>query len=126
MRIAALLDPDQLPDVQHRPARCRVRGDQLGDPRVVADAVGDHVLGARESSRVGRRGLIVVRVGVRGGDDTFHTDVLAAQLRRDTAPDILRRYYRDLCIAGGPSLLGKRTVTRRAPGGAAGQHADDH
>src|SRR5207302_6791471 len=74
------------------PAGRRVRLEQLESPGVVADAVDEHVVRLRERSRILWRGVVVVRIGVRIGDDARHLDVLAAHLRGDAAPEVLNRH----------------------------------
>ncbi len=109
MRVVALLLPDQLADRQHLAPRNGIGGDQLRRPGVVAGAVHDHVLGARDQPRVAGLGLISVGVGVGVDDDAPDADLVAAQLGRDAPPEVLRRH---------DHRLARRAWKRARPAGA--------
>jgi len=80
MRVAALGHADQVADVDQDPAGVRAGRDRFCRPRVVADAVLDEQLGVGDRAAVGGRRFVVVRVGVRVGDDRGRVDAGAAQL----------------------------------------------
>ena len=91
MRVAARLDPDEVADVEHDAPVHGVGGEQLVRPRVVADAVDDRELRAGERARVGGGRLVVVRIGRRARDHARDVHAVAAELRGDAAPEVLRR-----------------------------------
>jgi hypothetical protein len=91
VRVVALLQADDVADVEHDAARDRVCVEQLGRPAVVADPVHDHDLRAGQRARVARGRLVVVRVGVRVDDQARHRHLRARQLLRDAAPEVLGR-----------------------------------
>src|SRR5256885_12246434 len=93
MRVVTRLLADEIADSEHRTARRGVRREQLGGPGVVAGAVDDHVARLGDHPRVLRSGVIVVRVGVRVGDDARHADVFASDLGGDAAPKVLGGYH---------------------------------
>ena len=89
MRVVAGLLAEEVADNEKLAFRHGVRVHELLDPSVVPGAVGDDVLRGRDRSRVAGRGLVVVWVGIRVRDDAAHARVLAPDLRREAAPEVL-------------------------------------
>src|SRR6202035_2434762 len=90
--VAGLL-AEQVGNREQLPARAGVGREQLLSPIVVARTVEDDVIGGRERSRIGRAALVLVGIRIRVVDDAGHRDVRAAQLGRETTPEVLARNH---------------------------------
>src|SRR5581483_4008536 len=74
VRVVAFPQPEQLADLEDPAPRRRVGVDCFGRPRVVAETVEDDVLRAGDGAAVLWRRFVVVRVGVRAGDQARDLD----------------------------------------------------
>ena len=92
VRIAAVGHSDEGADVDDVLAGGVVGREQLGHPRVVADAVLDDDAAPASVAGVCSARVIVVRVGVGVRDDALNVDLAAAELGRDRAPEVLGRH----------------------------------
>ena len=98
--------------------RQRARGEQLGGPVVVADAVDDREVRPGEDARVGRRRVVAVRVGVGVDDDARDARRASRRADRDAAPEVLGRDHGE--PSAGPA---RRRRSRRS---RAARREDEH
>ena len=115
--------PSSVPTVSiARP--CRVGGQQLRRPRVIADAVDDRQLGVGHGARVGRRRL--VGVGVLGGvdDDALHAGAACRRAGGRCAPEVLGRHHAHAVGAWRPRQRPAAARSQQARAGAGGRSED--